>query len=44
VPGDTVSCHWDWVCDVVAPRQAAWLQSCTDAALGLANGQRGAGV
>jgi hypothetical protein len=41
-PGDTVSCHWDWVCDVLSPRRVTWLRSSTQAMLGLANGQRGA--
>ncbi|MGO8873522.1 MAG: DUF6390 family protein [Acidimicrobiales bacterium] len=29
VAGDTVSLHWDWVCDRLAPDQLGWLQRCT---------------
>ncbi len=28
-PGDAVSLHWDWVCDVLPPDQLAWLRWCT---------------
>ena len=28
-PGDTVSLHWDWVCDRLSPTALAWLQHCT---------------
>lgn len=27
--GDTVSLHWDWVCDVLSPAALAWLRTCT---------------
>jgi hypothetical protein len=29
-PGDVVSAHWDWVCDVLTPRQVALLSRCTE--------------
>ena len=29
VPGDTVSLHWDWVCDRLTPRALRWLRYCT---------------
>jgi len=28
-PGDTVSMHWDWVCDRLSPAALIWLQRCT---------------
>ncbi|MGD0084717.1 MAG: DUF6390 family protein [Acidimicrobiales bacterium] len=28
-PGDTVSLHWDWVCDRLSPAALSWLQDCT---------------
>jgi hypothetical protein len=28
-PGDTVSLHWDWVCDRLSPSALRWLQYCT---------------
>ncbi len=28
-PGDTVSLHWDWVCDRLSSVNLAWLQYCT---------------
>jgi len=37
-PGDTVSLHWDWVCDRLSPVQLAWLQRCTAANLRAVNG------
>ena len=40
--GDTVACHWDWVCDVIDDRQVAWLARSTSTALSLANRQLGA--
>jgi hypothetical protein len=36
-PGDLVSLHWDWVCDVLTPRQAATLERQTNHHLTLAN-------
>ncbi|HEX2495755.1 MAG TPA: DUF6390 family protein [Gaiellaceae bacterium] len=36
-PGDWVSLHWDWVCDRLTPRQAAWLRAYTRRMLALAN-------
>jgi hypothetical protein len=29
-PGDTVAVHWDWVCERLDARQAAWLRQVTD--------------
>jgi len=29
VPGDRVSLHWDWICDIVSDQQAARLESLT---------------
>jgi hypothetical protein len=29
MPGDTVSLHWDWVCDRLSQRSLQWLQRCT---------------
>ena len=29
VPGDTVSLHWDWVCDRLTPAALRWLRHCT---------------
>lgn len=37
VPGDWVSLHWSWVCEVLAPRQRSQLAHYTDYHLGLAN-------
>ena len=28
-PGDTVSLHWDWVCDRLSPEALRWLRHCT---------------
>jgi hypothetical protein len=28
-PGDTVSLHWDWVCDRLSPLALRWLRYCT---------------
>jgi hypothetical protein len=28
-PGDTVSLHWDWVCDRLSPAALHWLRYCT---------------
>ncbi len=28
-PGDTVSLHWDWVCDRLSPMALHWLRYCT---------------
>jgi len=28
-PGDTVSLHWDWVCDRLSPVSLRWLRYCT---------------
>ncbi len=28
-PGDTVSLHWDWVCDRLTPSSLRWLVACT---------------
>ncbi len=28
-PGDTVSLHWDWVCDRLSPASCYWLRYCT---------------
>jgi Family of unknown function (DUF6390) len=36
-PGDTVSLHWDWVCDVITARQAAALRHYTRTQLDLVN-------
>jgi hypothetical protein len=36
-PGDIVSLHWGWVCDVLTPRQVANLARFTDHHLRLAN-------
>ncbi|WP_433301486.1 DUF6390 family protein [Actinoplanes sp. CA-030573] len=32
-PGDLVSLHWDWVCDVITPEQAARIESLEERAL-----------
>lgn len=37
VPGDTVSIHWGWVCEVLTPRQQANLARFTDHHIRLAN-------
>ncbi len=37
VPGDTVSLHWDWVCDVLPPGRLAWLRWCTAVNLAVVN-------
>ena len=29
VAGDTVSLHWDWVCDRLTPGELRWLRACT---------------
>lgn len=36
-PGDAVSLHWDWVCDVLSPGRLAWLQRCTAVNLAAVN-------
>jgi hypothetical protein len=36
-PGDVVSMHWDWVCDVLTPAQAGSLRSVTTHTLRLTN-------
>ncbi|MGO9560326.1 MAG: DUF6390 family protein [Acidimicrobiales bacterium] len=36
-PGDTVSLHWDWVCDRLSPSALAWLESCTSRNLAAVN-------
>lgn len=36
-PGDLVSLHWDWVCDVLTPHQVATLERQTNHHLALAN-------
>jgi len=36
-PGDVVSIHWGWVCEVLTPRQQANLARFTDQHLRLAN-------
>lgn len=35
--GDTVSAHWDWVCDTLTPRDASALAAATRATLDLVN-------
>ncbi len=37
-PGDLVSLHWDFVCDVISSRAARRLQRVTEHCLGLVNG------
>lgn len=36
-PGDTVSLHWDWVCDRLTPDGLSWLRRCTAANLAAVN-------
>ena len=36
--GDTVSLHWDWVCERLTPRSLAWLRGCTWQNLKAVNG------
>lgn len=36
-PGDTVSLHWDWVCDRLTPRQLAHLERFTERQLTITN-------
>jgi hypothetical protein len=36
-PGDWVSIHWNWACDVLEPRQQMLLEQHTRHALALAN-------
>ncbi len=36
-PGDMVSVHWDWACDILSARQLANLRRATDRCLALAN-------
>jgi hypothetical protein len=36
-PGDTVSLHWDWVCDRLTPERLAWLVRSTAANLAAVN-------
>jgi hypothetical protein len=36
-PGDVVSLHWDWVCEVLVPGEVVALRRCTAAALEAAN-------
>ncbi len=38
VVGDTVSLHWDWVCERLTPRSLAWLRACTWQNLKAVNG------
>jgi len=42
-PGDTVSAHWDWVCDTLADAEGAALASATQATLKLVNDVRNGG-
>jgi hypothetical protein len=37
LPGEMVSMHWNWVCDMLTPRQAAVLESQTNHHLAIAN-------
>lgn len=37
-PGDTVSLHWDWVCDRLSPAALRWLRWCTATNLAVVNG------
>jgi hypothetical protein len=36
-PGDSVSLHWDWICDRLSPRSLAWLRACTRRNLDVVN-------
>jgi hypothetical protein len=36
-PGDVVSLHWDWACDVLDERRLAALQNWTQREIGIAN-------
>jgi len=40
-PGDTVSLHWDWVCDRLSPTALGWLQRCTEGNLAAVNAAAG---
>jgi Family of unknown function (DUF6390) len=42
-PGDTVSAHWDWVCDTLTDAEGAALATATDATLKLVNDVRNGG-
>jgi hypothetical protein len=42
-PGDTVSAHWDWVCDTLTDAESAALASATQATLKLVNAARNGG-
>ncbi|WP_102142601.1 DUF6390 family protein [Mycobacterium hubeiense] len=39
-PGDTVSAHWDWICDVLTGAQSSELAAATQATLDLVNAAR----
>jgi len=36
-PGDTISLHWDWVCDRLSPVSLRWLRYCTERNLDAVN-------
>lgn len=38
-PGDTVSMHWDWVCDRLTGPELGWLRYCTQRNLNAVNAQ-----
>jgi hypothetical protein len=40
-PGETVSLHWDWVCDRLSPTASDWLRYCTARNLETVNPLRG---
>jgi Family of unknown function (DUF6390) len=42
-PGDTVSAHWDWVCDTLTDAEVAALATATQATLKLVNDSRNGG-
>ncbi len=42
-PGDTVSAHWDWVCDTLTDAEGAALATATQATLKLVNAARNGG-
>ncbi|OJF11099.1 DUF6390 family protein [Couchioplanes caeruleus] len=39
-PGDRVTLHWDWICDVVTEEQCARLEACEQRQLGFVAGRR----
>lgn len=39
-PGDTVSAHWDWICDILTDAENAALTAATETTLDLVNGVR----